>query len=241
MVNLLEGENLVYSGGIFNQIFMKLPVIIVNFKIYEQASGESAVELAKIHERVAQETGVSIGVAVSALDLAKVCEAVSIPVFAQHIDAVGYGSGTGKIIAEEVKALGAHGTLLNHAEFQIGDDVLKKSIERAKEVGLYTVVCANTPEAAEKIVGFGPDLVAVEPPELIGGDISISKAEPEVIEKSVELIGENKVLVGAGVKNGDDIRIALQLGACGVLLASGVTKAEDPYSVLLDLAEGLKG
>ena len=84
------------------------------------------------------------------------------------------------------------------------------------------------------------DLIAVEPPELIGGDISVSKAEPEVIERSVQMLGQNRVLVGAGVKNSDDIRIALSLGASGVLLASGVTKAPDPYAVLMDLVSGLK-
>lgn len=218
---------------------MDLPTIIVNFKIYEQATGDSALELAKIHEKVAQETGASIGIAVSALDLAKVCENVSIPVFAQHVDPVKYGSGTGKILPEQVKEMGAYGTLLNHAEFQLGDDVLKESLERAKEVGLYTVVCANTPEAGEKIATFGPDLIAVEPPELIGGDISVSKAEPKIIEDTVALCGEDKVLVGAGVKNGEDVKIALALGAKGVLLASGVTKADDPYEVLMNLVSGL--
>jgi len=218
---------------------MNLPVIIVNFKIYEQATGEAAVELAKIHEKVAKETGSSIGIAVSPLDLQKVCESVDIPVFAQHIDPVKYGSGTGKILPEQVKEFGAYGTLLNHAEYQIDSEVLKASIERAKEVGLYTVVCANTPEAGAKIAEFGPDLIAVEPPELIGGDVSVSKAEPKIIEDTVKLCGEDKVLVGAGVKNGEDVKIALALGAKGVLLASGVTKAEDPYSILMDLVGGL--
>ncbi len=87
---------------------------------------------------------------------------------------------------------------------------------------------------------MNPDLIAVEPPELIGGDISVSKAQPEIIEKSVRLVGENKLLVGAGVKNGHDVRIAMSLGASGVLLASGVTRAVDPESVLLDLISGLR-
>ncbi len=79
----------------------------------------------------------------------------------------------------------------------------------------------------------------MEPPDLIGGDVSVSKAEPRIIEESVRLVGENKLLVGAGVKNSEDVKIALSLGACGVLLASGVVKAEDPYSVLMDLVSGL--
>jgi len=207
---------------------MDLPTIIVNFKLYEQATGDSAIELAKIHEKVAEETGASIGVAVNALDLKQV------------VDAVGYGSNTGHILPERVKDIGTFGTLLNHAENQVEDVLLQKSIEKSRDIGLYTVACANTPEKGREIMEFGPDLIAVEPPELIGGDVSVSKAEPDIIENAVKLIGENRVLVGAGVKNADDVRIALTLGASGVLLASGVTKAEDPYSVLMDLVSGLK-
>jgi len=221
---------------------MDLPLIIVNFKLYEQAMGDSAVELAKLHQKVAKETDTSIGIAVNALDLEKVLQNVDIPVFAQHIDPVVYGSHTGHILPDSVKDMGAYGTLLNHAERQMGNDELEDAIKRAKDVGLYTVVCANTPEHGKNIVSFNeePDLIAVEPPELIGGDISVSKAGPHIIEEAVDLIGENKVLVGAGVKDKDDVSIALALGASGVLLASGVTKASDPYSSLLDLASGLK-
>jgi triosephosphate isomerase len=37
------------------------------------------------------------------------------------------------------------------------------------------------------------------------------------------------------VKNGNDVRTALDLGADGVLLASGVVKAQDPEAVIRDL------
>ncbi|MFA5820666.1 MAG: triose-phosphate isomerase [Candidatus Gracilibacteria bacterium] len=219
---------------------MKLPVIIVNFKIYEQGTGEKAVVLAKICEKVANETGESVAVAVNAIDLKAVCEAVKIPVFAQHLDPVVYGSGTGKILAKHVKEVGAFGTLLNHSEYQIGEIVLRDSIARAREAGLFTVVCADTPERGGKIKDFEPDLIAVEPPELIGGDISVSKAGPEIIEKAVDFVGKNKVLVGAGIRDPEDVTIALSLGACGVLVASGVVKAADPYAVLSGLVLGLK-
>lgn len=219
---------------------MKLPVIVVNFKVYEQGTGDNAVILAKIHQKVADETGVSVAIAVSAVDLERVCKAVTIPVFAQHIDFMDYGSHTGHVLADQVRDAGAYGTLLNHAEFQLENEVLKKSIVKAREVGLFTIVCANTPEKAVEIVKYNPDLIAVEPPELIGGDVSVSKAEPAIIEKSVAMIGENRVLVGAGVKNAEDVKIALSLGASGVLLASGVVKAEDPYAVLMDLVSGLR-
>jgi triosephosphate isomerase (TIM) len=221
---------------------MKLPVIITNFKTYESAIGPRALDLALLHAKVMQETGVQMGVAVQATDIARIAAAIDMPIFAQHIDPVGFGSYTGHVLPEAARAAGAFGTLLNHSERRIvkdGDfELLKASIARAKEVGLYTVVCAETPEEGGEIAKFGPDLVAVEPPELIGGDISVSTSQPEVVRGAVELIGSDRTLVGAGVKNAEDVRISIELGASGVLLASGVTKADDPESVLRDLASG---
>ncbi|MBL4694764.1 triose-phosphate isomerase [Candidatus Gracilibacteria bacterium] len=218
---------------------MELPVIIVNFKVYESAVGERAVELAKIHEKVAKETGASIAIAVNALDLAAVIAAVDIPVFAQHIDDVGFGSNTGHVLPTLVKKMGAFGTILNHAERQIPKDQIRDHVKAAKDAGLFTIVCANDPECAREIFQYYPDLIAVEPPELIGGDISVSKAGPEIIEEAVKICGKGKTLVGAGIRDPEDVTIALKLGSVGVLLASGVTKADDPESVLRGLVGGL--
>jgi triosephosphate isomerase len=214
-------------------------MIIVNFKTYESAVGKNAVTLAKIHEQVAKETGAAIAVAVNALDLEKVIQAVKIPVFAQHVDAAKYGSCTGGIVPDLVKKMGAAGTLLNHSELRLGE-TLGACVDAAKKAGLITVVCAETAEEAKTLsLEHQPDYIAVEPPELIGGDISVTTANPQIIEDAVKLVGNAKLLVGAGVKNGVDVATALKLGAKGVLLASGVTKAADPIAVLRDLAEGL--
>lgn len=213
-------------------------MIITNFKTYESATGKKALELAKIHEQVAKETGTPIMVAVQAVDLAMVSHGVKIPVLAQHIDPVGFGGFTGHILPESVKQAGAAGTLLNHSERRLERGVLASSVKRAKELGLITVVCAATPEEGATFLEFDPDYIAVEPPDLIGGDVSVT-TRPDVVKKAVALIGGEKLLVGAGVKNGQDVRIARQLGAKGVLLASGVTKAKDPKAVLMDLVGGL--
>jgi len=215
-------------------------MIITNFKTYESATGEAAIALAKIHEEVARETGADIQVVVQAMDLAPIVAAISIPVLAQHIDPVNFGSNTGHILPESVVNAGGVGTILNHSENRLEREVLKASIKRAKEVGLKVIVCAKDPEEGASFLEFEPDLIAVEPPELIGGDISVSTAQPEIIKNAVKLIGGDKLLVGAGVKNGEDVRIAMELGAQGVLLASGITKASDPKTVLLDLVSGLK-
>lgn len=218
---------------------MNFPTIIVNFKTYESAIGEKALELAKIHDQVAKETGLSFAVCVQPSDIYRIVKEVSIPVFAQHIDPVTFGSHTGHILPEAIKESGAYGTLLNHAERQLEFDVLGTSIMRAKDVGLFTCVCAHTSEAGAEIAKFQPDLIAIEPHHLIGGDLSVSNAKPELITEAVNLIGKEKVLVGAGIKTSEDVKKAIELGASGVLLSSGVTKATNPYEVLTDLAKGL--
>ncbi len=220
---------------------MKLPAIIVNFKIYPQGVGEAGLELARICEKVAVELGVSIGVCVNALDLAMVAREVAIPVFAQHFDVADFGSATGSVNAQMLRAAGVYGSLLNHAEHPLSDNVILQSIEAAKAAGLFTIVCANDVEKGVAVLEMGADLVAVEPPELIGGDISISKAQAEVVEEAVLKIGGSRLLVGAGVRDFDDVRLACEMGASGVLLASGVVKAEDPEAALRELARGLVG
>lgn len=218
---------------------MRFPAIIVNFKTYETATGDNALRMAKIHEKIAKKTGKEIAVCVQPSDIYRISKEVKIPVFAQHIDDIEFGANTGRVLPQAVKQAGAYGTLLNHAERRVPLDRLKKLIVKAKKVGLFTIVCANSPSTAAKIAKFKPDLIAVEPPELIGGNISVSKAKPEVIKKSVKAVGRNKLLVGAGVKNCEDVKIAIKLGAKGILVASGVVQAKNPQEALLDLAKGL--
>ncbi len=213
------------------------PLILTNFKTYQSATGAKALKLAQAHEQVAQETKKSFAVAVQPMDIHMIIKAVDIPVFAQHCDAVEYGSHTGWILPEALKEAGASGVILNHSEHRFADyEMLVQTVNRAQQIGLTVCVCAENAAEGEKIDALcTPEFIAVEPPELIGGDISVSTAQPELISDSVIKIKHSEVLVGAGVKNGEDVRIALELGAVGVLLASGVTKASDPVAVLKDL------
>ncbi len=215
------------------------PFILTNFKHYPSAILKNAETLILAHIEAKEKTNGNIAVAVSNLDIQILCEkyAEKIDIFAQHCDNASFGSSTGKILPEMLKKMGATGVILNHSENRFSDEkILFETIEKAKESGLKVVCCAETAEEGKKFAeNSSADFIAVEPPELIGGDISISTAEPELITKSVDLIGEGKVLVGAGVKNGKDVQIAIEKGAMGVLLASGVTKSETPIDVLIDL------
>ncbi|PKL36979.1 triose-phosphate isomerase [Candidatus Peregrinibacteria bacterium HGW-Peregrinibacteria-1] len=220
--------------------FMELPTIIVNFKLYEQGTGDAALEMAILHEKIAAEMGVSIAIVVNFLDLEAIARRVKIPVFAQGMDPVGYGSHTGSISADMLFEKGAYGVLLNHAERPLEYVMLGECVSRARDAGLFTVVCVDSPEQGEVVKKYNPDMIAVEPPGLIGGDLSVAEADPAMIEKAVSELGRGNVIVGAGIRNGSDVRTSLALGASGVLLASGVVRADDPEMVLRDLAEALK-
>lgn len=202
--------------------------------------GEHAVSLAKIHDQIAKETGVTFAVAPSIVDLERVHLACpNLPVFAQHVDLAEHGAFTGRIPPEFVKKIGASGTLLNHSEYRIEKEKLFIKAKKAKEAGLTILMCVeNVEEAVEYMNACQPDFISLEPRELIGGDISVCTANPEIIKEAVKKIGGERIIVGAGVKTGKDVRMAKELGASGILLASGVTKASDPYAVLKDLAGG---
>ena len=218
-------------------------IIVVNFKTYEQATGERAVKLAKVCENVAKAKKVEIIVAVQNADLFHVSSEVSIPVYAEHLDPVKYGAHTGKDLPEALVENGATGVIINHSEDKEELADIEEAIKRAKNVGLQTIVCAPTAQSSEAIAAFSPDMVAVEPPELIGGDVSVSKAKPELISDTVRLVHDVDesipVLCGAGIKDQDDVKIAIKLGCRGILIASGVTKADDPEKALRDLIKGM--
>ena len=222
---------------------LRRPVVIVNFKTYPEACGERAMVLARICESVAQETGASIVIAPPMPDLSSLAAGLDIPVFSQHADDVKAGSTTGHVPLEAVIASGAKGFLLNHSECRMRIADIESLVTRARASGLSTVVCTNNLGVTNACAVIGPDFVAIEPPELIGGDISITTANPAIVGGAVESVRRVApgvgVLCGAGVKNGTDVAKAVELGTDGVLLASGVVKAKDPRAVLLDLVSGL--
>ena len=222
-----------------------LPAIIVNFKCYLEATGKKALNLAKICEEVSKEFNVTIAVAPQFTDLQMVTQNTSIPVFSQHIDPVKPGSHTGHVLVEAVKETGAIGSLINHSERRVSDETVKASVERVKEAGLITVVCADTPETCRRLAVFNPNIIAIEPPELIGTGIPVSRAKPEVVTGAVEAVKlvnpSIPVLCGAGISAGEDVAAALKLGTKGVLLASGVVKAKEPRKVLVEMAKNLVG
>ncbi|MEM0225396.1 MAG: triose-phosphate isomerase [Thermofilaceae archaeon] len=220
---------------------INFPLILINFKCYREASGKRGLELARVAEQISRETGVCIAVAPQLTDLAFVASQVEIPVFSQHVDDVEPGSHTGHVTLEAIKDAGAVGTLINHSERRVRADQIDVVVKKARTLNLTTVVCTNTPEVTAAMAALGPDMVAIEPPELIGTGIPVSRAKPEVVTSSVELVRrvnpQVRVLCGAGITTGEDVAAALRLGTVGVLLASGVVKAKDWRKAIFDLIE----
>ena len=203
---------------------LKTPVVILNFKTYLESSGEKALDLANALESAGEESGITMVAVPQAIDIYRIKEETSIPILAQHIDAVSPGGHTGSNLFESFVASGIDGTLL---------------VKKTKDANLISCVCTNNIETSVAAATLSPDFVAVEPPELIGTGIPVSKADPEVVKGSVSKVKainkDVRVLCGAGISTGEDMAAAIELGAEGVLLASGIIKAESPKDALLDL------
>jgi len=219
------------------------PLILVNLKTYMEGTGKKALKLAEKAEKVSHETDVSIGLAPQYVDIAPLVKAVSLPIFAQHVDPINPSSFTGHVLPEAVKESGAVGTLINHSERRLKLAEIDAVIKRAKELNLVSVVCTNNASVSVSAATLKPDFIAIEPPELIGTGIPVSKAQPEIVTETVELVRkvnlEVSILCGAGITKGDDVAAALKLGTKGVLVASGIVKAKDPYKMLLEFAHAI--
>jgi len=225
-------------------MMFNLPALFINFKTYSEATGQNAVSLAKKAEAVFLEKKASIVLVVQAVDIRAVSQAVKLPVFSQHLDPINFGGNTGHILPEAAKQAGAVGTVLNHAENKRSNEFLEKAIARAKELNLKVLVCAENAARARQISSFlqKPDFIAVEPPELIGGDVSVSNAKPRLIRESVKEIKDIapgiEVVTGAGIKSRADVEKAFELGTRGIFVSSGIVKAKNQKKAIEDLVEG---
>jgi len=183
-----------------------------------------------------------VAVAPQAADVGAVAE-TGVETWAQHVSPVAHGSHTGSTLAERVAARGAAGTLVNHSERRRTLADIDAALGAARRAGLRTVVCANNPAQARAAAALGPDAVALEPPELIGTGTPVSQADPDIVEDAVEAVAAVDpgvdVYCGAGISTGEDVVAARELGTEGVLLASGVAKADDPRAALEDLVAPL--
>jgi triosephosphate isomerase len=212
--------------------------VLVNLKAYPC----EPVDVASAAATVSENSDATVAIAPQAAHIERVAD-TGVKTWAQHVSPNAHGSHTGSTLAEAASEAGATGTLLNHSEKRLKLADIDGGLDAAERVGFDTVVCANNPEQIAAVAALGPDAVAVEPPELIGTGTPVSKADPDIVRDAVEAaraVDESvDVYCGAGISTGEDVVAAEELGADGVLLASGVAKADDPQAALEDLVSQL--
>lgn len=212
---------------------LRAPVFEIGLKGY--AYGAEAVRLARAADRLARQLDVTVIFDPQAVDISAVArETRHLHVFAQHMDPVAVGRGVGGVLAEAIKEAGATGTMLNHSERRMTLADINLAIRRAREVGLATMVCADSPEEAAAIALLGPTIVLAEPPALIATRRSAATEMRGFVERTIELVGQIDpriiVICGAGIRTAEDVANMIALGVGGTGSSSGILKASDPVA-----------
>ncbi|RIH66938.1 triose-phosphate isomerase [Mariniphaga sediminis] len=204
--------------------------------------GERILKLALAADKASEKYDVRIIFTPQYTDIQMLAEATQhLLVFAQHMDPLPVGRGLGSVLPEAVKAAGAVGVMLNHAERPMTVSDLNKAIKRADEVGLVSIVCADTIEEAEAIARFSPNIIVAEPTELIGtGQPSDRKYIMETTAAIKKVNPEIQVLQGAGISNGQDVYNVIKAGADATGTTSGIMKAKDPEAMLDEMIRAVR-
>ena len=222
---------------------MTSPLILVNLKTFKEGMGNRGHMIANAAQLVARESGVTIGIAPSYMDLHPLCHHFAIPVYAQHVDGFEPGAHTGPITVDALRMAGAAGSLINHSERRLTLAEIEGSVRALQAQKLISVVCSNNESTSAGAAALAPEYVAIEPPELIGSGVSVSKANPDIIRRSVAAVHainpQVKVLTGAGIQSGECVKIAVDLGSDVVLVAYSFVMAIELGAVLRDLVSKL--
>ena len=204
--------------------------------------GEEMLALAKVIDKTAMKYDVDIIVTPQYTDIKLLADNTErILVFAQHMDALVPGRGLGSVLPEAVKAAGAKGVMLNHAEKPLDMETLEKTIRRADEVGLATIVCADTVEDVKRIAHMAPNLIVAEPTDLIGTGVASDMGYVrDTIEAVRKINPDIMVLQGAGISGPDDVANVIRAGAQATGCTSGVMKAKDPEAAAEEMLYTLR-
>ena len=224
----------------YNGLKIKPPFFEIGPKAY--LYGEEMLALAKVIDKTAMKYDVDIIVTPQYTDIPLLAQNTErILVFAQHMDYLPVGRGLGSVLPEAVKAAGAVGVMLNHAEKPLTLEEIEKTIKRADEVGLGTIVCADTIEDVKNIALMNPNLIVAEPTDLIGtGKTSDSNYVTEILKMVADINPEIMVLSAAGISNGTDVYNTIKLGAQATGSTSGILKAADPYAMVEEMIYNLR-
>ena len=217
-------------------------MFIINCKNYEEIAGEKLTKLVKVTSKVAKKYKIKIVIAPPIHQISQITK-FSVPVLAQHVDISETGSTTGFIVPELLKKSKVLGAIINHSEHRISSENISKLVTRLRKLNLISVVCVKNVAEAKKYAKHNPDYIAIEPPELIGSGKAVSKQKPELITNASRAIKQaknsTKLLCGAGIVSGNDVKKAIVLGSKGILVASGIIKAKNWNKIIDEFAKAM--
>lgn len=206
---------------------IKAPFFEIGPKSY--LYGDDILNLAIAADQASEKYDVDVIFTCPVVDIRRVAEATKrLHVFAPHMDPIYPGRGLADTLPESLVAAGAEGVMLNHVEKPLTFDVLAETIKRADEVGLTTIVCADSMADASRIAGLHPDIIVAEPSELIGTGVSVGPEYVAAATDSVKNVDASiLVLTAAGIAGGEDVYNTIMAGADATGSSSGVAKAAD--------------
>ena len=214
-------------------------MIFLALKTYKQTTGDEVIKILSPVKKVQEETGVPIIVCTQATDIYRIKKELDIEVWAQHIDPIDPGKNTGWISPSSIRQAGATGVLINHSEHKIPEEAIIKTVEKAKQYGLKTMLIGHTVEMVEKFDSFDIDFVSYEKEDLIASTTSMIDQQEEAIKELIKKL-KHPLIIGAGINDGEDVKKSVMAGAKGVLLATYFVTAPDPEAKLRELASGFK-
>ena len=219
---------------------IKAPFFEIGPKSY--LYGQDVIDLAIAADKASEKYGVDIIFTTPIVEIARVKAATKhIHVFAPHMDPIVPGRGLADILPESLVAAGAEGVMLNHVEKPVDFETLAKTIKRAEEVGLTTIVCADSMADAGKIATLNPDIIVAEPSELIGTGVSVGPEYVEAATKCVKDVNADiLVLTAAGISNGQDVYNTISAGADATGSSSGIAKAPDRAAMVEEMIAAVR-
>lgn len=219
---------------------IKAPFFEIGPKSY--LYGQDVIDLAIAADKASEKYGVDIIFTTPIVEIARVKAATKhIHVFAPHMDPIVPGRGLADILPESLVAAGAEGVMLNHVEKPLDFETLAKTITRAEEVGLTTIVCADSMADASKIATLNPDIIVAEPSELIGTGVSVGPEYVEAATKCVKDVNADiLVLTAAGIANGQDVYNTIIAGADATGSSSGIAKAPDRAAMVDEMIAAVR-
>ena len=204
--------------------------------------GERMLKLAQAVDRIAAKYDLDVIVTPQYADIRLIASNTErIHVYAQHMDPLRPGRGLGSVLPESVKEAGAVGVMLNHAEKKLTPEQIRETIARADEVGLATIVCADSVEEIRQVAMMKPNLIVAEPTELIGTGVASDMGYVRDTIAAVRAIDPAiMVLQGAGISGPEDVANVIRAGAEATGCTSGVMKAADPEAAAEAMLRALR-